>query len=198
MKIGLFFGSFNPIHTGHLLIAQYICNFYADKVWFIISPQNPLKQKVELLDVGNRLDLLKTAISKNEKFELSEIELNLPLPSYTIDTLRTLEKLFPEHDFYLIMGSDNFVNITTWKSFDILLRDYKFLIYQRPEFEIDPNITNPNVTILQAPLINISSTQIRELIAAGKSVRYLLPDAVLEIIRNKQFYLHVIKNKTQE
>ena len=197
MKIGLFFGSFNPIHTGHLLIAEYICNFYADKVWFIISPQNPLKEKVELLDVNYRLDLLKTAISNNEKFEISEIELNLPLPSYAIDTLRNLEKLFPKHDYYLIMGSDNFVNITSWKSFDILLRDYKFFVYQRPGFEIDRNITNPNVTIVQAPLINISSTQIRELIASGKSVRYLLPDAVLEVIQNNQFYLHVIKNKTQ-
>jgi nicotinate-nucleotide adenylyltransferase len=189
MKIGLFFGSFNPIHTGHLLIAEYICNFYTDKVWFIISPQNPLKEKVELLDVGYRLGLLKTAITNNEKFELSEIELSLPLPSYTIDTLRNLEKLFPEHDYYLIMGSDNFINITSWKSFDTLLRDYNFLVYQRPGFEIDQTIINPNVTIVQAPLINISSTQIRELIAAGKSVRYLLPDAVLEVIQNKQFYM---------
>lgn len=188
MKIGLFFGSFNPIHTGHLIIAEYICNFYADKVWFIISPQNPLKEKIKLLDVSCRLDLLKAAITNNEKFDLSEVELNLPLPSYTIDTLRNLEKLFPGHDYSLIMGSDNFVNITSWKSFDTLLRDYKFLVYKRSGFEIDQNITNPNVTILQAPLINISSTQIREIIAAGKSVRYLLPDEVLEIIQKNQYY----------
>jgi nicotinate-nucleotide adenylyltransferase len=188
MKIGLFFGSFNPIHTGHLIIAEYICNFYTDKVWFIVSPQNPFKEKIKLLNVSCRLDLVKAAITNNEKFELSEIELNLPLPSYTIDTLRNLEKLFPGHDYSLIMGSDNFVNITSWKSFDTLLRDYKFLIYKRSGFEIDQNITNPNVTILQAPLINISSTQIREIIAAGKSVRYLVPDAVLEIIQKKQFY----------
>lgn len=188
MKIGLFFGSFNPIHIAHLIIAEHICNFYTDKIWFVISPQNPLKEKAILLDVNNRITLINAAINNNHKFELSQIELNLPIPSYTINTLQYLEKQLPDNDYYLVMGSDNFASITKWKSFDILLSDYKFLVYKRPGFHIDQNVTNSNVTILDAPLINISSTQIRELIAMKKSVRYLLPEAVLKIIQNNHLY----------
>jgi len=189
MKIGLFFGSFNPIHIGHLIIGEYISNYYVDKVWFVISPQNPLKSEFELLDIDNRISLVKAAIADNEKFEFSDAELYLPLPSYTVNSLKYFKKKFPEHDFFLIMGSDNFLNLSKWKSPEVLLKNYNFLVYERPKFEVSTQQHfASNITLLEAPLISISSTQIRELISAGKSVRYLLPDAVLKIINRNQFY----------
>lgn len=189
MKIGLFFGSFNPIHTGHLIIAEHIINYFTEKVWFVVSPQNPFKTETELLDVHDRLSMIKAAIVDNHNFEASDVELKLPVPSYTIDTLIHLKKIYPGHDFFCIMGSDNFLNISKWKSADILLRDYKFLIYKRAGFNIESHKLNMNVILLEAPLINISSTQLRDLIKAKKSVRYMIPEAVLKLIRENKFYV---------
>ena len=189
MKIGLYFGSFNPIHNGHLLIAQYVLNFYTDKVWFVISPQNPLKKEAELLDFQNRLKLLKLAISDNCKFEISEIELEMPLPSYTINTLEKLKNAFGEHNFFLIIGSDNFLNIYKWKSYQKILDDFEILIYERPKFLIENTIKAKNITVLKAPLIDISSTMIRDLIKLKKNIQYLVPTSVLEKIRENDFYI---------
>jgi nicotinate-nucleotide adenylyltransferase len=188
MKVGLFFGSFNPIHTGHLIIANYVTNFFTDKIWFVVSPLNPFKVTSKLLPINDRLDMVKAAIKKNKLFEASDIELNLPSPSYTIDTLIYLKNIHPEHDYFLIMGSDNFLNLPKWKSAERLLKDYKFLIYQRPGFSIDLNNLSNNIKIVFAPLINISSTEIRELIKTNKSVRYLVPDEVLKLIKKNNFY----------
>ncbi len=189
MKIGLFFGSFNPIHSGHLIIAEYVANFFTDQIWFVVSPQNPLKSSDDILEVNKRIKLIESAIQNNNKFKISDVELNLPTPSFTIDTLKHLKKTLPEHDYFLIMGSDNFVNIHKWKSSDILLRDYKILIYQRPDFKVNTTDLNSNSLLMKAPFINISATEIRQLIKKSKSIRYLVPEAVIEIIFNKQFYI---------
>ena len=189
MKIGLFFGSFNPIHIGHLIISTYITNFFTDKVWLVISPQNPFKTHSELLGITERILLVKSAIKNNEKLEVSDIELRLPLPSYTINTLAYLKKNYPEHEFFLIMGSDNFLHISEWKSSDILLKNHKFLIYQRQGFAINQNNLPNNIRIVNAPFINISSTEIRDLIKTKKSIRYIVPDEVIKLIEKNKFYL---------
>jgi nicotinate-nucleotide adenylyltransferase len=187
MKIGLFFGSFNPIHTGHLIISTYILNF-TDKVWFVVSPQNPFKVNSELLGINERLLLVSAAIKDNEQLEASDIELKLSLPSYTINTLTQLKKIHPEHEYFVIMGSDNFLDISKWKSADILLKDYKLLIYQRPGFAIAQNGLSSNITVVKAPFINISSTEIRKLIKNKKSIRYMVPEEVLKLISKNEFY----------
>lgn len=189
MKIGLFFGSFNPIHTGHLLIAEYVANFLADEIWFIVSPQNPLKDSNGLLDVNERIKLIESAIKDNIKFQVSDVELNLPKPSFTINTLHYLQTTIPQHEYFLIIGSDNLLNISKWKSSDILLRDYKVFIYERPGVEVNRDELNANTTLLNAPFINISATEIRQLIKKNKSIRYLVPDAAIKLIYKNQFYV---------
>jgi nicotinate-nucleotide adenylyltransferase len=185
MKIGLFFGSFNPIHTGHLIIANYIANCYVDQVWFIISPQNPFKNYHELLKAEDRLSLVKIAIQKDARFQASDIEFKLPVPSYTINTLKVLSQQYPEHEFSIIIGSDNYEEITKWKSADDIIENYKFLIYERAGFCLTKPTSN---YIVDAPLLNISSTEIRCLIKENKSFRYLVPEIVHEaIIRNNYF-----------
>jgi nicotinate-nucleotide adenylyltransferase len=188
MKIGLFFGSFNPIHNGHLIISTYVTNFVANKVWFVVSPQNPFKKNSELLNITDRILLVKSAIKNDNQLKVSDVELKLPIPSYTINTLAYLKKIYPKHDFFIIMGSDNFLSISKWKAPDLLLKDYKFIIYQRPGFLIDNKNFPNNIRIINAPLINISSTEIRELIKTKKSVRYIVPDAVIKIIEKNKFY----------
>jgi nicotinate-nucleotide adenylyltransferase len=188
MKIGLFFGSFNPIHTGHLIISTYITNFFTDKVWFVVSPQNPFKINSDLLGITKRILLVKSAIKNNNQLEVSDVELRLPLPSYTINTLTQLKASHPEHEYSLIMGSDNLVTVSKWKSSDILLKDYEFLIYQRQGFAIEPNNLPNNMRVVNAPFINISSTEIRELIKAKKSIRYIVPDEVIRLIEKNKFY----------
>ncbi len=194
MKIALFFGSFNPIHIGHLIIAEHIVSFFTDKVWFVVSPQNPLKETEELLGIKDRISLIDSILEKNLNFQLSTVELDLPKPSYTIDTLYELKKIHPQHDFFLIMGSDNFLNINKWKSYKILLNNYKFLIYQRPSFQMTNNKIPNNVKLLNGPLINISSTQIRNLIKENISIRYLVPDKVISMIKKNSFYRNISKN----
>jgi len=188
MKIGLFFGSFNPIHNGHLIISTYVTNFFANKVWFVVSPQNPFKKSSELLNITDRILLVKSAIKNDNQLKVSDVELKLPIPSYTINTLGYLKKIYPKHDFFIIMGSDNFLSISKWKAPDLLLKDYKFIIYQRPGFLIDDKNFPNNIRIINAPLINISSTEIRELIKTKKSVRYIVPDAVIKFIEKNKFY----------
>ena len=188
MKIGLFFGSFNPIHTGHLIIANYILNLSVDKVWFIVSPQNPFKQPAALLNPIQRLNLVKLVTEDDDRFEVSDIEFQLPLPSYTIKTLETLSESFTQHDFYLILGSDNYLDIPKWKSSSEILNNYKILVYERPGYKLDRDITGDNITFLQAPLLDISSTLIRELLSKNKNIRYLVPDKVYNAIETNGFY----------
>jgi len=188
MNIGLYFGSFNPVHTGHLIIAKHVLNNTKLKqVWCIVSPQNPLKKTSSLLNEYHRLHLIQSAIEGENDLKASNIEFHLPKPSYTIDTLTHLKEKYPSYSFSVIMGSDSYCNINKWKNYKTLLRDYDLYIYKRPGFEISATLED-NIKLLDAPLLEISSTHIRELIKAGKSIRYLVPDAVKEEIERNHYY----------
>lgn len=188
MHIGLYFGSFNPIHIGHLIIANHIVeNTGIDKVWFVISPHNPLKDAHTLLNEYDRLHLVELAIKDNHKFRASNIEFHLPKPSYTIDTLTYLTEKFPLEQFSVIIGSDSFQNIHRWKNYEQLLANYSLIVYKRPGFEVKETY-GANLTVLDAQLLEISSTYIRRQIKQGKSVRYLLPDAVWEYVERNRYY----------
>jgi nicotinate-nucleotide adenylyltransferase len=187
MKIGLYFGSFNPIHTGHLIIGNFISNYTeVEQVWYIVSPQNPLKKSSSLLNEYHRLALVQIAIENNLKFKVSDIEFKLPRPSYTIDTLTYLQEKYPGHSFSLIIGSDSLQNINRWKNSEFLLNNYSFYVYQRPGYEV--NEAKGNITLLKAPLLEISSTEIRIAIKKGKSICYLVPEKVLEEIEKNGYY----------
>lgn len=188
VHIGLYFGSFNPIHIGHLIIANHIVSHTeVDKVWFVISPHNPLKDAHSLLNEYDRLHLVELAIAQNPKMRASNVEFHLPKPSYTIDTLTYLSEKFPLEKFSVIMGSDGFQNIHRWKNFEQLLAQYSIIIYTRPGFEIKET-HGANLTILDAPLLDISSTYLRKEIKAKRSVRYLMPDAVADYIDANRYY----------
>ena len=195
-KIGLYFGSFNPIHIGHLAIANYMIEFSPglDHIWFVISPQNPLKKKLTLLANHHRLHLAELAIGNDPELEVSDIEFNLPRPSYTIDTLTYLEERYPANRFILIMGADNLSTINKWKNHDLLLEKYEIYVYPRPGYPTDKigaykNILeNAKIHMVDAPLMEISSSFIRTSIIEGKNIRYFLPPKVYEYIREMHFY----------
>ncbi len=188
MHIGLYFGSFNPIHTGHLIVANHVIQYTdIDKVWFVVSPHNPLKDSHSLLNEYDRLHLVNLAIDDNQKFRGSNIEFNLPKPSYTIDTLTYLTEKFPLEKFSVIMGADSFQNMPRWKNFEQLVSKYDFVIYKRPGFDIEDTY-GAKITILEAPLLQISSTYIRKQIKDKKSIKYLVPSAVEEYIIANRYY----------
>ncbi len=187
MHIGLYFGSFNPVHVGHLIIGNYVAdNTDVDQVWYIVTPQNPLKKSATLLNEYHRLHLVKLAVENDARLKVSDIEFKLPRPSYTIDTLIYLQEKYPQHLFSVIMGSDSFQNIGKWKNSSLLLKNYSFLVYERPLFPVVNSLKN--VTILKAPLLEISSTLIRELIKDGKSAKYMVPEKVLDEIERGAYY----------
>jgi nicotinate-nucleotide adenylyltransferase len=190
MKIGLYFGSFNPIHHGHLLIASYILDHTdLDQVWFVVSPQNPLKPSAGLLNEYHRLYLVQAAIEGENRMRASDIEFKLPKPSYTIDTLTFLREKYPAHEFSLIMGSDSFQNLAKWKNYSFLLRTYPIYIYKRPGHDSLPSFPGALKTVLlEAPLLPISATHIRKSIKEGRSIRSLVPDAVREEIERNNYY----------
>jgi nicotinate-nucleotide adenylyltransferase len=189
LKIGLFFGSFNPIHIGHLIIANHMIEYGGVKqVWFVVSPQNPLKPKQTLLNQYDRLHLVRLAVEDDSRFHVSDIEFQLPVPSYTIDTLIYLKEKYPEKEFSLIMGSDNLESIDKWKNYEVLLRDYEILVYKRKETVSEKWNEYPHIKILDVPLLNISATQIRKMISEKKSVRYLLPEKVKEYLQASAYY----------
>lgn len=188
MNIGLFFGSFNPIHQGHLIIANYIVEHTElDKIWFVVSPHNPLKPQSSLLNEYDRFHLVELAIKDNNKFRASNIEFNLPKPSYTIDTLTYLHEKFPLEKFSVIMGSDSYQNLPRWKNYEVLLRDYPIIVYQRPGFEVVEPLSE-RTQVLHAPLIEISATMIRKMIREKKSIKYLIPDPVIAYINENRYY----------
>lgn len=196
MNIGLYFGSFNPVHHGHLIIANHILNeSIVQEIWFVVSPQNPFKETSSLLNEQHRLNLVKLAIDDMPRMRASHIEFNLPKPSYTIDTLVYLEEKYPNHKFQIVMGSDGYKNIDKWKNAEQLLKNYPIIIYNRPMFEIT-EMQKGKVTIVDAPLLEISSTHIRKLIKAKKSIRFLVPENVLKEISKEHYYSSTLENPT--
>lgn len=188
MKIGLYFGSFNPIHVGHLIIANYVLNStILQQLWLVVSPQNPLKKSTSLLNEYSRLHLIQTALEGEYNIKASKIEFTLPKPSYTIDTLAYLNEQFPQHEFSIIMGSDSLYNINKWKNYKVLLEENEFYVYNRSGYPVNP-IPGARINFLEAPLLDISSTYIRNLIKEGKSIRYLVPDTVKEEIGKNNYY----------
>jgi nicotinate-nucleotide adenylyltransferase len=188
MKIGLYFGSFNPVHNGHLIIANHVIN-YTDlkQVWMVVSPQNPLKKSNSLLNEYDRLHLLQSALEGETKIKASSVEFKLPRPSFTIDTLAYLKEKHPQHQFSIIMGSDSFCNIEKWKNYELIIKNYPIYIYERTGFTIK-NEEGTIIEKLDAPLLEISSSNIREKIKLGKSIRYLVPDVVNQEIKENKYY----------
>lgn len=193
MRIGLFFGSFNPIHTGHLIIANHVLNeTNLQKVWFVVSPQNPFKPSSTLLNEYDRLHLVQKAIEGDDRLKASEIEFTLPKPSYTAHTLAYLAEKYPSHQFTIIMGSDSFQNLPKWKNAETIIANHPILVYKRPQFEIGDTL-GANLTMLDAPLLEISATYIRTCVQNGKSIRYLVPTVVEEEIEKSGFYKRAYK-----
>jgi nicotinate-nucleotide adenylyltransferase len=188
MKIGLYFGSFNPVHIGHLIIANHVLNETdLNKIWFIVSPQNPFKSNRNLLNENNRLQLVRLAVEQDNRIKASDVEFSMPKPSYTIDTLTHLKDKNPDDSFSIIMGSDSFQNLDKWKNHKMITESYTIYVYKRSGFEID-NTHGANIVELNTALLQISATHIRELIKAGKSIRYLVPEIVREEIETRKFY----------
>ena len=195
-KIGLFFGSFNPIHIGHLILANYILE-HSDmqELWFVVSPQNPFKEKKSLLNDHNRLDMVQLAIKNYQKMRASNVEFSLPTPSYTIDTLTYLQEKHPDYSFSLIMGEDNLGSLHKWKNYDLLLQNYQVIVYPRifgEDISSLPNVTqlknHHNIHKIDAPIIELSATEIRDMIKSGKNVRPMLPPEVFEYLDGSSFY----------
>jgi nicotinate-nucleotide adenylyltransferase len=189
MKTGLFFGSFNPIHTGHLIIANYMAtNTDLQEVWLVVSPQNPLKSKNSLANDYDRLHLVRLAIEDNPALKASSIEFNLPKPSYTIDTLAYLKEKYPTREFVLIMGGDNIATLHKWKNYEVILANYNIYVYKRPSYSAGDFETHPKVYFFDAPLLDISATYIRNAIRNKQSIRYLVADKVLEYLDGSSMY----------
>ncbi|MDG1296935.1 MAG: nicotinate (nicotinamide) nucleotide adenylyltransferase [Saprospiraceae bacterium] len=190
MEIGLFFGSFNPIHIGHLIIANSILeNQKLDEVWFVVSPHSPFKKKASLAPDYDRLHLVNLAIENNPRLRSSNIEFALPKPSYTSDTLIFLREKFPKHNFSLIMGSDNIKSFHKWKNAEFLAKEYPIIVYQRPEREVAPTeLEQTNLNINKGPLLNISASFLRGEIKAGRSIRYMVPEPVYKYLLDSTLY----------
>jgi nicotinate-nucleotide adenylyltransferase len=189
MKIGLFFGSFNPIHVGHLIIANTMAtNTDIQQVWFVVSPQNPFKKNNSLLHEFDRLTMVERAVADNFKLKVTDIEFNLPKPSYTINTLIILAEKHPEHEFVLIMGEDNLVQFENWKNHEKILEFYTLYVYPRPNTPAHNYKNHPKVNFIEAPLLDISATYIRKKLSEGKNIKYLVTDPVEDYIKLKKFY----------
>ncbi len=190
MDIGLFFGSFNPIHIGHLIIAKTIVSqSNLDKIWFVVSPQNPFKKKSNLLHEFDRLDMVRKATFKDDELEACDIEFAMPKPNYTIDTLAYLSDKYKSYRFKLIIGSDNLQHFHKWKNAQQILENYRLIVYPRPGFdELIVNEKYPEVEVVEAPLLDISATFIRKRIQSGESIKYLVHPEVESFIHSKHLY----------
>lgn len=199
MRIGLYFGTYNPIHVGHLIIANHMAERSdLDQVWLVVTPQNPLKAKQNLLADYHRLALVKTAIDDNIHLRASDIEFSLSKPSYTVETLAHLKEKYPQHDFALIMGEDNLRTLHKWKNYEVILNKHKIFVYPRP-FTLE-ELTNkttaaktqiaqhPNIVMTESPVMQISSTHIRQLVKSEKSIQYLVVESVRKYIEEMNFY----------
>ncbi|SEA96194.1 nicotinate (nicotinamide) nucleotide adenylyltransferase [Pedobacter hartonius] len=188
-KTGLFFGSFNPIHVGHMIIASYMANYTdLDEVWLVVSPQNPLKNKKGLGNMYDRLEMARLATEPAENIKVSDIEFTLPQPSYTIDTLTYLHEKYPAKKFVLIMGADNLVSLKKWKNYEVLLKDYSIYVYPRPECDIAGWEGHPSITFTETPQMEISSTFIRKAFKENKNIQFLVSENVIAFMDSKNMY----------
>ena len=192
MHIGLFFGSFNPIHVGHLIVADHMAlSGRFDKVWLVVSPQNPLKPAKGLAPEFDRFDMARQAVFDNERIEAVDIEFGLPKPSYTSVTLSYLTERYPQHTFSLIVGQDNLANFARWKNYQAILAAHELIVYPRPGSlgQTPPGLAgHPKIHLMDAPLMDISATYIRSRIKAGKPIRYLVPPEVEVYIETRKLY----------
>jgi nicotinate-nucleotide adenylyltransferase len=189
MKIGLFFGSFNPVHIGHMVLSNYILEYTdLNRIWFVISPQNPFKEKNSLLEKEYRYNMINIAIGQNDKMLGSIVEFELQQPSYTIDTLNLLKKQNPQDEFVIIMGTDNLQQFNKWKDYEKILDDYELYVYLRSTSDGGYLNQHPKVKIIDAHMVDLSSTFIRQAIKENKDIRYLLPAGVWEHIKKMGFY----------
>lgn len=188
-KVGLFFGSFNPVHTGHMIIANHMVEHTdLDEVWMVVSPQNPFKEKASLASDRSRLYMINLAIDDNPKLKASDVEFSMPIPSYTIDTLAVLKEKY-NHSFVLLIGGDNLSTLPKWKNYDKLIKENEIYVFSRPGYELGPLVDHPQVTILEGtPTLQISASFIRKCIKAGKSIQYLVPDQVYHHIDGSSLY----------
>jgi len=188
-KIGLFFGSFNPVHVGHMIIANFMIEHSdLDSIWMVVSPQNPHKRKRSLASEYDRLHMVNLAIGDLTTIKASDVEFRLPKPSYTIDTLAHLSEKYPKKEFSLIMGGDNLSSFHKWKNYEMILERHQIFVYQRPSYELGPLAEHDKVTMLDAPLLSISASYIRQQIKDGKSIKYLVTEPVREELDKSGLY----------
>lgn len=189
MEIGLFFGSFNPIHVGHLIIANTVLEqTQLDKVWFVVSPQNPFKKSEDLLHEFDRFDMVQQAIHQTPEFGVTDVEFNMPKPSYTADTLAYLDSKYPQHNFKLIIGEDNLYHFPKWKNHEAILEYYGLIVYPRPNAKKGILQDHQAINFIDAPVFDISATFIRKQVANDRSIKYLVTPEVEELIISRGFY----------
>ncbi|MET3113190.1 nicotinate-nucleotide adenylyltransferase [Pedobacter sp. CG_S7] len=189
MKTGLFFGSFNPIHLGHLIIANYMANYTElDEVWMVVSPHNPFKNKKGLSNSYDRLEMVRLATENSLQLKVSDIEFSLPQPSYTIDTLTFLEEKYPNKEFAIIMGADNLASFKKWKNYEVILKNYEIYVYPRPGISVEEWKNHTSIILTETPQMDISSTFIRKSIKDKKNIQYFVPDHVIAFIEGKSMY----------
>lgn len=189
-KIGIYSGSFNPIHHGHVMLANYLVEFSdLDELWFVVSPQNPLKKKEDLLDDDERLKMVKLAVDDDSRFKVSDIEMHLPTPSYTINTLTALSGQYPDNQFVFICGMDSLQNFKNWREYQKILDNYELLVFPREGYDGGDLVDYPSVNILKTPILEISSTFIRQCIKEGRDVRHFMPEKAFNYLKQNRFYL---------
>ncbi len=188
-NVGLFFGSFNPIHVGHLIVANSMLELTdLDEVWFVVSPQNPFKERKTLLADHHRLQMVRVAIEDNYNMRASDVEMHLPIPSYTVVTLAHLADKYPDKHFSIIMGGDNLENFRRWRNYEYILEHYDLFVYPRPGSELGDLAEHPHVHIVDVPMMDISSSYIRNMIAQGHSPKYMLTEPVFQYLTEMHFY----------
>jgi len=188
-KVGIYSGSFNPIHHGHVMLANYLVEFSdLDELWFVVTPQNPLKKKEDLLDDDERLKMVQLAIGDDPRIHVSDIEMHLPTPSYTINTLTALSEQYPDSEFVFICGMDSLQNLKNWREYQKILDNYELLVFPREGYDGGELINYPSVTVLKTPIIEISSTFIRQCIKEGRDVRHFMPEKAFEYMKEHRLY----------
>ena len=188
-KIGIYSGSFNPIHHGHVMLANYLVEFSdLDELWFVVTPQNPLKKKEDLLDDDERLKMVQLALGDDPRFHVSDIEMHLPTPSYTINTLTSLSEQNPDTEFVFICGMDSLQNMKNWREYQKILDNYELLVFPREGYDGGELVDYPSVNILKTPIVEISSTFIRKCVKEGRDVRHFMPEKAFLYMKQHGFY----------